>query len=66
MLFGNTDSMRQFFVPAILRFSFFGLKGLSDMHRVLLMKISPVPLFIITAADLVAGRGVFCGLVEPT
>lgn len=30
-----------------------------------IMTISPVPLFIVTAADLVTGRGVFCGLVKP-
>lgn len=29
-----------------------------------MMKTSP--LFVITAADLVTGRGVFCGLVKPT
>lgn len=32
MLFGNTDNMRQFFVFAILRFSFFGLKGTTGWY----------------------------------
>lgn len=32
---------------------------------ILMMKILPVPLFVIAAANLVTGRWIFCGLVQP-